>query len=118
MNSKKKYIAITTAALSAVSFNAQAITAQVGLETCVDALVEELSASSGNEMGYQLDPGNTGFDSRLKSLESITMYARDPHSNELVSSMECVINKRGRIVRLTSLPLDGKEPGQFMTEVK
>ena len=109
MNSKKMLLAKCTIAMAMIPFHTHATTGQVALEACADALVSELSSSSGAAVSYQLDSANEGFDRKMQSLERISLYARDPQSSELVSKMDCVVNSRGRVIRLTNMPLEAPE---------
>ena len=92
--------------MSMAPFHTHATTGQAGLEACADALVSELSISNGTAVSYQLDSANEGFERKMQSLELISLYARDPQSSELVSKMDCVVNSRGRVIRLTNQPLE------------
>ena len=116
MNSKKRLFVKCTLAMAIVPFHAHAITAQTGLEACADALVSELSTSNGTAVSYRLDSANEGFDRKMHSLERISLYARDPQSNELVSQMDCVVNRKGRVIRLTDIPLDAAETGKQVSK--
>ena len=97
--------------MAIVPFYAHANSAQTGLEACADALVSELSITNGTNVSYRLDSANEGFGGKIQSLELISLYARDPQSTELVSKMDCVVNSRGRVIRLTEMPLDTGEAG-------
>jgi hypothetical protein len=116
MNSKKRLFAKCTLALAMVPFHAGASTAQAALEACADALVSELSISNGTAVNYRLDSANEGFDRKLRSPERISLYARDPQSSELVSRMDCIVSSKGRVVRLTDMPLDAEETGQQVSK--
>lgn len=117
MNSKKKFLIKCTVAMSMAPFHTHATTGQVGLEACADALVSELSLSNGTAVSYQLDSANEGFDRKMQSLELISLYARDPQSSELVSKMDCVVNSKGRVIRLTKLSLEAKETVNAVSKV-
>jgi len=106
MNSKRIFIIGVTAAMSMVSFYANATAGHVGLEACVDAMVGELSETNGTPVGYSLDSASDNFDRDLKSREVISLYARDPSTDALVSRMDCVVDRRGRILRLKDMPLE------------
>jgi len=116
MNSKKRLFAKCTLAMAMVPFHAHATTARIGLEACADALVSELSVSNGSAVSYRLDSATEDFDRKLQSPERISLYARDPQSSELVSKMDCVINSRGRVIRLTNMPLDTAETGKQISK--
>lgn len=109
MNSKKRFLVKCTLAMAIVPFHAQATTAQTALEACADALVNELSISNGTDISYRLDSANKDFDRKVRSAERISLYARDPQSSELVSQMDCFISSKGRVIRLTNIPLDAVE---------
>ena len=109
MNSKKKLLAKCTFAMAMVPFHTHATTGHVALEACADALASELSSSNGSAVSYQLDSANEGFDRKMQSVERISLYARDPKSSELVSKMDCVVNSRGRVIRLTNMPLEAPQ---------
>lgn len=116
MNSKKRLLVKCSLAMAIVPFHANATTAQTGLEACADALVNELSISNGSTVSYQLNSANEGFDRKLRSPERISLYARDPHSSELVSQMDCFVNKKGHVIRLTNIPLDTVESGNRVSK--
>ena len=100
-----------------VPFNANATTAQTGLEACAEALVNELSIANGSDISYRLDSANEGFDRKLRTPELISLYARDPQSSELVSRMDCYISSKGRVIRLTKMPLDAVESGNQVSKI-
>lgn len=116
MNSKKRLLVKCTLAMAIVPFHASATTAQTALEACADALVNELSISNGSAVSYQLDSANEDFDRKLRSPERISLYARDPQSSELVSQMDCFISSKGRVIRLTNIPLDAVESGNRVSK--
>ena len=117
MNSKRKLLAKCTTAMAMVPFHTHATTGQVGLEACADALASELSSSNGTAVSYQLDSANEGFDKKMQSVERISLYARDPQSSKLVSKMDCVVNRKGRVIRLTNIPLEASETGDRVSKV-
>lgn len=106
MNSKRIIVIGAAAAMSMGSFYAQATAGHVGLEACVDAMVGEISETSGTQVGYRLDSERDDFDRRLRTREVISLYARDPGSDVLVSRMDCVVDRHGRVIRLKDMPLD------------
>ena len=116
MNSKKRLFVKCTLAIAMVPFQAHANTAQTALEVCADALASELSEANGTDVRYRLDSANEGFDRKMQSLERISLSARDPQSSELVSKMDCVVNSRGRIIRLTNVPLDTAKTGKQVSK--
>lgn len=116
MNIDKKFLVGCTVAMSMVPFYSHATSGQIGLEACTDALVSELSISKGKDLAYKLDTDNADFDRKLSSYEMISLYARDSKSDELVSRMDCIVNGRGRVVRLTTKPLDDSEFGDQVTK--
>jgi len=117
MNSKKRLFAKCALAIAMVPFNANATTAQAGLEACADALVTELSMDNGSDVSYRLDSANEGFDRKLRTPELISLYARDPHSSELVSRMDCYVSSKGRVIRLTKMPLEDVESGNKVSKI-
>jgi len=117
MNSKKKFLFKCTLAVSLAPFNTYATTGHAGLEACADALVSELSATNGASVSYKLNPASEGFDRKLRSTEQFSLYARDPHSSELVSRMDCVVNKKGRVIRLTNMPLEAEDSGKQVSKI-
>jgi len=118
MNSKRLIVIGSAAAMSVASFYTYATAGHVGLEACVDAMVGELSESKGSDVGYQLDSTKDNFDRKLGMREVISLYARNPKSDELVSRMDCVVDRHGRVLRLNTLPLDYDEMGERVTKVE
>jgi hypothetical protein len=96
MNSKRLLVIGSAAAMSMASFYTHATAGHIGLEACASAMVGELSASSGTHMGFQVDSSKDNFDRKLGVREVISLYARDPDSDELVARMDCVVDQRGR----------------------
>jgi len=118
MNSKRLLVIGSAAAMSMASFYTHATAGHIGLEACASAMVGELSASSGTDMGFQVDSSKDNFDRKLGVREVISLYARDPDSDELVARMDCVVDQRGRVLRLNTLPLDYDESGDRVTKVE
>jgi len=116
MNSKRRLLTKCALAIAMVPFHTYATTRQVGLEACADALVNELTLSNGSAVSYQLDPANEGFGGRMTSVELYSLYAKDSQSSELVSKMDCVVNSRGRVIRLTNMPLEASETGKQVSK--
>jgi hypothetical protein len=114
MNNRKKMIVGFSAALSMMPFYTHATSGQIGLEACADALVDELSTTRDTVVQYQLDSANEGFERKLGSRETFSLYARHPQSSELVSRMDCVVDGKGRVIRLTTVSL---EPGENANRV-
>ena len=115
MNSKKKLLVSCTVAISMVPFHTNAATGQIGLEAYADALVSKLSTPS-TTVTYQLDSANKDLRRKLNTHEIINLYARNPQNSELVSRMDCVVNDKGRVIRLTTLPLDIEETGNKVSK--
>jgi len=118
MNSKRLLIIGSATAMSMASFYTHATAGHAGLEACASAMVGELSASSDTHMGYRPDSSKDNFGRKLGVREVISLYARDPKSDELVSRMDCVVDQRGRVLRLHTLPLDYDESGDRVTKVE
>ncbi|MGA9575444.1 MAG: hypothetical protein WBS20_16000 [Lysobacterales bacterium] len=118
MNSKKLIVIGSAAAMSMASFHTHATAGHVGLVACVDALVGELSESSGTQVGYSLNSASDNFDRDLRAREVITLFARNPQNNELVSKMDCIVDRRGRALRLNNLPLDYGEEGNRIAKAE
>jgi len=106
MNSKRILVIGATAAMSMASFYAQATAGHVGLEACVDAMVGELSEARSTQVGYRLDSASDNFDRSLGQREVISLYARDPNNDVLISRMDCFVDRRGRVLRLKDMPLE------------
>lgn len=117
MNSKKQLLAKCTLAMAMVPFHTHATTRQVGLEACADALVNELSLANGTDVSYQMDSANAGFKGKMQPLEHYSLYARDTRNNELVSKMDCVVNHKGRVIRITDMPLDTSEKNKQVSKL-
>ena len=117
MNSKKKFLFKCTLAVALVPFNTYATTGHAGLEACADALASKLSAANGTSIDYEVDPASEGFDRRLQSLELFSLYARDPDSNKLVSRMDCVVNRTGRVMRLIDMPLEAEDSSKQVSKI-
>ena len=117
MNSKKKFLFKCTLAVALAPFNTYATTGHAGLEACADALVSELSTTNGTSVSYKLDPANEGFDRKIRSIEQFSLYARDPQSSKVVSRMDCVINEKGRVIRLTNMPLNAEDSSKQVSKI-
>jgi hypothetical protein len=51
-------------------------------------------------------------------MERISLYARNPQNNELVSRMDCDVDHKGRVLRLKNLPLDSDDAGKLVTKAE
>lgn len=118
MNSRKTVLLGIAAVAAMAPFYTHASTGHIGLQACAEALATELSISSGSSVDFQLDISQDNFDRKLKKRELISLYARDPQSNELVSRMDCMVDSRGRVIRLNSLPLEDQDEGNRFSEVQ
>jgi len=108
MNRNKKFLVGCTMAVSMVPIYSHATSGQIGLEACTDAMLSELSISSGKDLAYSFDTNNTDFARKLNSLEMISLLARDSDSDKLVSRVDCVVNGKGRVLRMSTKPLDDR----------
>lgn len=117
MNRNRKFLIGCTVAMSMVPLYSHATSGRIGLEACTDAMVSELSILNGKDLAYRFDTDNADFDRKLSSLEMISLYARDSQSDELVSRVDCVVNGKGRVVRLTTKPIDDKDLKDKVTKI-
>ena len=117
MNSKKKFLFKCTLAIALVPFNTYARTGHAGLEACADALANKLSTANGTKIAYEVDPASEGFDRRMQSLELFSLYATDPNSSKLVSRMDCVVNRSGRVLRLIDQPLEAENVSKQVSKI-
>ena len=98
-----------TLALTALPVAGQAATFKDGLEACVDALVTELATSSGESLDARIGADSSGSNSSLGGREMIYLDARNPSNEEIVARADCLVDRRGEVLRLTSVPLDGAD---------
>lgn len=105
MNSNKTFLFGCALAVAMAPVSSHAVTGHAGLEACTEAMVSELSKASGNELAYKFDKSNVNFDRHLSSFEMISLDARDAVNNELVSSVDCIVNQKGQVVRLKTKPV-------------
>ena len=116
MNSNKTFLFGCALAVAMAPTNSYAATGQAGLEACTDAMVSKLTESSGNDLSYKFATSNVDFDRHLNSLELISLYARDSASNELVSRVDCIVNGKGRVMRLKTMPLHENDLKDAVTQ--
>ena len=101
-----------TLALSALPVAAQAATFQDGLEACVDALATELATSNGESLEARIGSDSSRSDHRLGNREMIYLDARNPASQEVVARADCLVDRKGEVLRLNSVPLNGADAEQ------
>jgi len=106
MNSKRIFVIGVTAAMSMASFYANATAGHVGLEACASALAGKLSDTNGTPVGYRLENESDIFDKQLLNREIISLYARDPSNDVLVSRVDCFVDQHGHVLRLKDMPLE------------
>ena len=94
-------------ALTALPVTGQAASFQDGLEACVDALVTELATTNGEPLGARIGADSSSSKRRLGSREVIYLDARNPLNEEIVARADCMVDRKGEVVRLTNVPLDG-----------
>jgi len=98
--------------ISLAPYSVKAATMEKGLDACADALVSELASSNGAPLDYSLSPESDASGSRLKRREMIHLDARDPNSQEVVARADCVVDNKGKVRRLVSVPLNAADAAE------
>jgi len=109
MNSSKLKKVGFVLALAAIPFYAHATPSEAGLKACAEAMVNDLAEKHGTHMVYNLNPESESGSAWLGSREVFHLDAYSPDGEEVVSRMDCVVNRKGQVKRLIAVPLDGEE---------
>jgi cation transport ATPase len=109
MNRKNVMALACVAAASMLHPAAEAASKRDGLEACVSALTREISDERGTGVEARIsEDSHAGF-GRLAARSKFYLDARDPRSEEIVLKADCVVNSRGQVRKLTTLPSDAPE---------
>lgn len=109
MEKKRLFVIGCSLALTALPAVGQAASFKDGLEACVDALVTEMATSNGEPLDARIGADSSSSNRRLGSREMIYLDARDPSNKEIVARADCLVDRKGEVVRLTNVPLDGAD---------
>ena len=113
MMNTKKTMALACAALASMPYPAaEAASARTGLESCVSALTKEISDVQGVGVEARISEDSRYGQSRLEGRSTFHLDARDPRSQEIVLKAACVVNSRGEVRRLITLPADAPEAAE------
>jgi hypothetical protein len=96
-------------AVSAIPFYAHATSSQAGLEACAEAMVNDLAANQGKPMVYNLSPKSKSGKTGLGHREVFHLDAMSPDGGVVVARMDCVVNSKAEVTKLTVVPLDGED---------
>jgi hypothetical protein len=108
MNTKNVLSLGCALVMTTAPFHVNALTAEVGLNACTEAMVNDLSTESGTPMGFRMDVNYTGR-GRMKKLEIFHLDARHPGTNKIVGRYDCVVTNRAKVVELVPLPLSADD---------
>lgn len=107
----KQIVIRTVVVLFMASSHMQAVALprEEGLKACADAMVNDIAAEREAPLKYKLDPTSTGGPIALEPFEVFHLDAVDPQGGKVVARMDCTVDKRAKVVRLTRVPLDSQD---------
>jgi hypothetical protein len=104
MNAKTAMGMICAITASVMSVSAQAASHQTGLEACVNAMTEKLAAAQGGSpVQARISEESTADDRQLGFTNMFSLDAFNSKNNELVARMDCVVDARGKVLRLVKV---------------
>jgi hypothetical protein len=109
MNSSKLKKVGIVLALSAIPFYAHATSSRAGLEACAEAMVNDLATNQGKPVVYNLSPESKSGRGGLGHREVFHLDAMSADGEEVVARMDCVVNNKAEVTKLTVVPLDGED---------
>jgi hypothetical protein len=109
MKGKKTIGMVCVAAASFMHMNVQAASGKEGLDACVSALVQELSAGQGSAVQGLISDDSYVPNHKLSRHTTIHLDARDTRNSEIVAKADCVVDSRAKVKDLTILPADAPE---------
>ena len=109
MNVKNTLALALAAAASMPHPAAEAAPARIGLESCVSAMTREISEVQGKGVEARISEDSRYGRSRLADRSVFHLDARDPRTEEIVMKAECVVNSRGEVRSLITLPKDAPD---------
>jgi hypothetical protein len=109
MNSKT-IIAISCAiAVTGAPVKSQARADKSGLKACATAMTEQLTAAQGAPVDYRLEEGPATTGQRGANAGVWYLDARDARTQEVVARINCYVNSRAQVTRLTEVPLSAND---------
>lgn len=108
MNTKKVLTLGCALVMTTAPIHVNALSAEIGLDACTKAMVNDLSTEFGARVGFRMDRDYT-YPTRMKSRETFYLDARHPVSNEVVGRYDCVVTNRAMVVKLVPLPLSADD---------
>lgn len=109
MNGKNALALACAAAASMLPPAAEAASARDGLEACVSALSREMSDAQGMGVEARISEDSLVGRGRLSGRTKFYLDARDSRSEDIVFKADCVVNSRGKVRKLTTLPEDAPD---------
>jgi hypothetical protein len=108
MNTKKVLTLGCALVMTTAPIHVNALSAEIGLDACTKAMVNDLSTEFGARVGFRMDTDYT-YPNRMRSRETFYLDARHPVSNEVVGRYDCVVTNRAKVVKLVPLPLSADD---------
>jgi cation transport ATPase len=106
MNGKNVLALACAAAASMLHPAAEAASERDGLEACVSALTKEISDTHGAGVEARISEDSLAGRGRLGARSKFYLDARDSRNEEIVLKADCVVNSRGQVRSLITLPDD------------
>lgn len=88
---------------------ADAATERDGLEACVRALAADLGDAQGAPVRYRIGDGSSTSLRRLARRTTFHIDARDAERSEIVARVDCIVDSRAGVKKLTILSLTARD---------
>ena len=109
MNSMRRVAVLGLPVLLFNSAIANAATDGDAVEACADAITTFIEQRQGVEPDLQLDQTRIERGQRLNSPAIFELDAIDASTNDIVGKFTCLVNKRAKVRKLVTLPLDAPD---------
>lgn len=104
---KTRQIVIATCALVGMAAQApdQAWAEEKELNMCARVLTQQIALAQGAPVDYRIDEESSSAGRRQIPGGTWHLDARHPETNEVVARIDCVVDNRDQVLRLTEVPL-------------
>ena len=105
MNNQTRMKALLALAVSMSPALSHAITEKEAIGVCAQSLVEKLAEEQGAPLKHSIGPNSSNSNLKVREEMLFNLYGVDPTTDQVVVRANCIVNRAGRVQKLTTLPL-------------
>ena len=109
MNKRHVLAAVCSLAVMTGHNRVEAWTDENELDLCARALTQQISLAKVKPLDYRIDEESSSTRRTRDNGGVWHLDARHPETNEVVARIDCVVDDRESVLRLTEVPLSAKD---------